>query len=310
MNSLFLRKSYLYDFELSCKMKAIVINLNHFIGKKIAKKANTNYCKAIIEPFPDNETYLKFPCKIKGRKIFLIVDFAKKANEMMTLVLLASKTLKKLGAEKVFLVAPYMPYLRQDKAFHTREAVSGPIISNFLSKLFDGVITVDPHLHRVKKLSGFFSCKTQKLTATKLIAKKLSKQDCVLLGPDAESKQWIKKIAKEAGKEFAIAKKKRFSSRKVKVVIDKGKVELKEKKVIIVDDIISTGHTIIEAATALKKEKVKNIECYCIHGLFMEKAMEKLKNKGVKPIASNTLENSVVGIDISKEIAEGIKKWC
>jgi ribose-phosphate pyrophosphokinase len=290
-------------------MKPVLIETNHHIGKSVAKKSGIDYSKAIFGPFPDNETYFRVTKNVKGRDVFLLVDFAKQANDVLILCLLATKTLKQMKAKKIYLLAPYMPYLRQDHAFHKGESISGFTVSKFLSEIFDGVITLDPHLHRVTTMKGFFSCKAQKLTATKLIAEYLKKKDCVLVGPDAESKQWINAIAKAAGKDFVVAKKKRYGSRKVEVKIDKGKVEIKGKKVIIVDDIISTGHTIMEAVKALKKEKIKNIECYCIHGLFMECALEKIKKMNIIVGATNSVKNKVEKIDISKELVKSIKKW-
>lgn len=263
----------------------------------------------VLEPFPDNESYIRFPFPVKGRKIFLLADMAKKPNEMLSILLLAAKTLRKLKAKRIYLIAPYMVYLRQDHAFHPGEAVSGFIVSDFVSSLFDGIITIDPHLHRVESMRGFFRCKTQKLTATKKLSEYFSKRDAVLVGPDAESKQWIKAIAENCGKEFVVASKTRHSSRHVEVEIKRGNVILEGKTAIIVDDIISTGHTILEAAKALKKEKVKGIECYAVHGLFMEGALEKLKKSRIKVGATNTLKNPVEVIDIAPEIAEGVKAW-
>jgi ribose-phosphate pyrophosphokinase len=290
-------------------MKPVLVEVNHKIGKSIAKKSGIEYSKLVVEPFPDNESYVKFDCKVKGRKVFLLVDFAKQANTMLTITMLAVNALKRLKAKKVFLIAPYMPYLRQDRAFAKREAISGFTIGKFISELFDGIITIDPHLHRVKNLSGFFSCKTMKLTATNLIADELAKKNVVLVGPDAESKQWIKQIAEKAGKEFVIAIKTRYNSRKVVVKIDKKNVVLKNRNVVIVDDIISSGHTILQANKGLKKEKVNKVGCYCIHGLFMEGALERLKGKGIMPRATNTIPNKVDKIDVSETIAEGVKKW-
>ncbi|MCX6803940.1 MAG: ribose-phosphate diphosphokinase [Candidatus Diapherotrites archaeon] len=290
-------------------MNSILIEINHHIGKEVARLAGIEYQKAILEPFPDNESYLRFPFSVKRKKIFLLADLAKKPNEILSVLLLAAKTLRKLKARKIYLIAPYMVYLRQDHVFHNGEAVSGFIIADFVSSLFDGIITIDPHLHRVESMRGFFRCKTQKLTATKKLSDYFSKMDAVLVGPDAESKQWIKAIAENIGKQFVVANKTRQSSRQVKVEIKRGSVVLEGKTAIIIDDIISTGHTIIEAAKALKKEKVKKIECYCVHGLFMEGALEKLRRNKIKVGATNTLKNPVEVIDIAPELAEGVREW-
>ncbi len=292
-------------------MNSILIEANHNIGEEVARKAGIEYCKAIFGPFPDNETYFRVPRKVKGKNIFLLVDFAKDPNNTLSIVLLASTTLREMKAKNIYLIAPYAPYLRQDHAFHQGESISGITISKFLSKLFAGIITIDPHLHRIHTMKGFYSCKTQKLTATKTIAEfaNAKTNDFVFVGPDAESKQWIEEVAKFNKNDFVVAKKTRYGSRKVEVKIIKKGVNLVGRKAIIVDDIISTGHTILEAAKGLKKEQVKSIDCYCVHGLFMEGALQKLKKAGITPYATNTTKNAVGKIDISDLIAKAIKKW-
>lgn len=290
-------------------MNSLLIELNHHIGKKVAKKAGLSYKKIIQKSFPDKESYVRFPFEVKNKKIFILADLAKNPNEILFTLLLMSKTLKRLKAKKIYLIAPYMAYLRQDEAFYKNEAISGVIVTEFLSDLFDGVIVIDPHLHRVKSIKGFFKCKTKQLSAANEIAKKLEKKDVVLVGPDSESKQWVETIAKKINKKFVIASKIRYSSRRVNVNIKKGVVNLKSKDVVIIDDIASTGHTIIEAAKVLKKQKVKSIECYCVHGLFMKDALKKLNKMGIKTIASNTIKNPVERIDISGEIVKGVKEW-
>ena len=292
-------------------MASVLVELNHSAGKNVAKKAGIDYCRAKLTHFPDQDTYLRIPCKVKGKSVFLLADLGGDPDDILIDVLLASKSVKKRGAKKVFLIAPYLPYLRQDEEFRKGEAVAGFIVAEFLSKLLDGIISVDPHLHRVGSLSGFFSCRTQKLTATGKIAEhiKAKKGDVVIVGPDVESRQWTDKVAKKAGAESVVAKKTRYSSRKVKVEIRKGKVNLGGRHVALVDDIISTGHTILEAVKALKKERVGKIDCYCVHGIFAEGALKKIRKQGVTVYATNTIMNPVAKIDVSDELAKSVRKW-
>jgi ribose-phosphate pyrophosphokinase len=292
-------------------MAGILVELNHSAGKSTAKKAGVAYCKAELKHFPDEDTYLRIPCRPKGKKVFLLADFGGDPDDVLIDVLLASKTLRKRGAKKVFLIAPYLPYLRQDEEFKKGEAVAGFIVAEFLSKLFDGVASVDPHLHRVGSLSGFFSCRTQKLTATGKIAEHIRnrKRGAVIVGPDIESRQWVEKVAKKAGAEAVVARKKRYSSRKVRVEIGKGKEKVREKHAVLVDDIISTGHTILEAVKALKREKAAKIDCYCVHGIFAEGALQKIRGQGVTVYATNTIMNPAAKIDVSDELAKSVKKW-
>jgi ribose-phosphate pyrophosphokinase len=153
-------------------------------------------------------------------------------------------------------------------------------------------------------MSEVFNIKAKHLTSNSLLAKYISKniKNPVIIGPDAESYQWARNIAQSINVDAAILKKIRYSSRKVKVKLSK-KIELKNKNLVIIDDIISTGHTILETIKDMKKLKPKNIYCICIHGVFVEGALEKIR-KHAKVISCNTIPNKVSKIDVSSLIAE------
>ena len=289
----------------------VLLNVNHECGKSVAKLSGIPYFDLILKKFPDREHYVRIPFSPKGKKVFLLCDFSQDPSTYFTITLFVSRTLRLGGAKKIYLIAPYLVYLRQDKEFNPGEVVSGKVFGEFISHNFDGVITIDPHLHRVENLSGFFSCKAQKLTATKLISSYLGKRtdDFIIVGPDIESKQWVKQIADEIGRDYYVALKKRFGSRKVAIKVSGSKTFFKNRKVVIVDDIISTGHTILEAVKSLKKKKIGKIECLCVHGIFAENALYKLRKMGIRVYSTNTLKNNASFIDVSSVLAEGIKKW-
>ncbi len=289
----------------------VLLNINHECGTNTAKLSGLAYFDLILKKFPDKEHYIRIPFNPKGKKVFLLCDFSQDPSAYFTVALFISRTLKLKGAKKVYLIAPYMVYLRQDKEFNPGEVVSGTVFSKFVSQNFDGVITIDPHLHRIENMHGFFSCKAQKLTATDLISDYLGKRkdDFIVVGPDIESKQWVKQIADKIGRDYYVALKKRFGSRKVAVDVSEEESFFKGRKIVIVDDIISTGHTILEAAKSLKKKKIGSIECLCVHGIFAEGALDKLRRVGVRVHSTNTLKNDASFIDVSSVLAEGIKKW-
>ena len=308
-----MRKEYLlYDLIHYLEMKGILLAVNHYaLASKVAKKSGLEYSKLEHENFPDKESHMRVPCKAKGRTVFVLVDYSQAPDELLSISLLVSDTLKRMGAKKVFLIAPYLIYMRQDKEFREGAVVSAPIVCKIISKHFDGIITIDPHLHRIHSLKPFFGKKVAVISATKALGEHLKnrKDDFVLVGPDEESKQWVKKVAKIAGREFVISLKERLGSRKVKVHIQKKGVKLAGREAVIIDDIISTGHTILEGIKGLKKEKVKGIECYCVHGIFAEGALKKIESTGAKAYSSNTIANSVSRIDVSGIISEKVKEW-
>lgn len=228
----------------------------------------------------------------------------------LLMTIFAAETATDLGAKKVILVAPYLAYMRQDKRFHPGEAVSSHIMAKLLDNSVDKIITIDPHLHRYRSMKEVFTVPAKNLTANPLIADFVKKKyrDPVILGPDWESYQWAEAIAKRVGVESTVLEKTRYSSRHVSVKMKKP-IEIKGKTVVIVDDIISTGHTIAEAAKKAKAAGAKKIVAIGVHGLFVEGALGKLKKAGVSEVVTtNCIEHKTNGIDVSSLLLEELKK--
>lgn len=275
------------------------------LAKKIARKKKTSYSELKTKHFPDGELYIRFMKPVKGKKIVIVQTYYPDPDEALLISHFAIKTAKELGAKKVTLMAPYLGFMRQDKRFHPGESKSNTIMAAMLD-CADEVITMDPHLHRIDSMDEIFKTKTVKLSANKLIEDYISRnyKDPWVVGPDSESYQWARTIAEHIDAHATILKKKRYSSRKVKIVVkDKN---FKGKDVIIVDDIISTGHTMMEPIKQLKKMGARSVTCICIHGLFVEGALQKLKKLGADVVSTNTIENPVAKIDVSKTISKAI----
>jgi len=278
------------------------------LGRLIAKKLNSRHSALIVDEFPDNELRIRFNGKPKDKKIFLVQSFYGNISDCIVEVIIAAKTARELGAGKIALVAPYFPYLRQDKRFHSGEAVSQEIIAGLIGKYFDAVFIMDPHLHRTKKLEQIFKINSKKMTANNLIVDYIRKhiQNPVIIGPDEESYKWAKDVAEMLGVESRILKKKRYSSYHVEVRLNE-KIDLSNKNTVIVDDIVSTGHTILETAKILRKLGAKRIYCICVHGIFISNALANLKKSKIEVIATNTIPNPVAKIDVSGVMAESFE---
>ena len=277
------------------------------LAKSVAKKLNQEYSELNVKHFPDGELYIKFETEVKNKEVILVQTF-KPANEAILEVILARDTAKELGAKKVILVCPYLAYIRQDKRFNDGEAVSSKVIGNLL-KDFDKVITIDPHLHRYKSVSEMIKTKTEKLSANDLIKNyiKNNYKNPIIIGPDEESYQWAKEIADSIGSNAAILKKQRFSATRVKEVLE-SPIDVKNKDVIIIDDILSTGKTILEAIRNIKEHKTKSINVIAIHGVFADlETYKKIKKLTKSLITTNTINNSNAKIDVSSLIANSLK---
>lgn len=290
------------------KKEVIECSGGKHISKDISKYLAAGYSKLKVKKFPDEELYVKLPSKkrIKGKKIILVQSFHGNLNEKIVETLMAFYTAKDLGAKKVELFSLYFPYFRQDKRFNPGEVVSIQVISE-LFKDFDKIYFIDPHLHRIKNLKDVFK-NGKRLTSVNIIADYLKNKkikDKIFVGPDVESEQWAKQVADNLEAESTILRKKRLGDRKVKIKFS-GEAEVKGKTVIIIDDIISTGHTMFETIKGVKKYKPKQIYCITIHGIFADrKQLDKLK-KNAKVISTNTIPTKAAKIDISS-LAKKIK---
>ncbi len=278
------------------------------LAKKIAKNLKAEYSELNVKHFPDGELYIKFEKELKNKDVAL-VQTLHPANEALLEIILAGYTARDLGAKKVKLVIPYLAYIRQDKRFNPGEAVSSRITGGLLN-FFDEIITIDPHLHRYKSLKEVFKTKTKKLTANNLIKEYIKKnyKNPVIIGPDEESCQWAKEVADSIKAHAAVMKKVRYSSRNVKEEI-KSRIDLKNKDIIIIDDIISTGKTILEAIKKIKVKNPKSISVIAIHGIFTDKNTYKKIVKNTKRIVTtNTIESKHSKIDVSSLIADSLSQ--
>ena len=287
----------------------LVVSCSHgnHLGSSVAKRLNANHSQLTITKFPDDEILIKFNSNLKNQAVVLVQSFYNNISDCLVEVILASATAKELGAKKIILVAPYFPYLRQDKRFHSGESVSQGIIAGLIDKYFDEIYVIDPHLHRKNSLGQIFKIKSTKLTANNLIADYIRKniKNPILIGPDSESYKWARNVAEKIGAESRILTKTRYSSYHVEVKLNK-RVDLRDKNAVIVDDIVSTGHTIIEASKLLRKLGAKNIYCICVHGIFVEGALKKLARNKIKVISTNTIPNKAAKIDVSGLVAKNL----
>ncbi|MBT3297470.1 ribose-phosphate diphosphokinase [archaeon] len=292
---------------------------SELLAKKMALSLKCKFRLIKVDNFPDKELYLQFQIKkneLKGKKVIIVGSFQPDPNFSLLKLILAAETAKQLGAKKVVLIAPYLGFMRQDKMFNYGEAVTNKIMSKLINNSFDKIVTVDTHIHRIKLMKDIFKISAKNLTANHTISEfikskfknKVKQNNIAIIGPDWESYQWAEVIAKQVGCDVTVFKKTRFSSRKVREKMIKP-IEIKGKDIIIVDDIISTGHTIIEATKKVKKLGAKSVTTICVHGLFVEGAISKIKKSGVKEIiTTNSIQRKESKIDLCKLLCEEIKK--
>jgi ribose-phosphate pyrophosphokinase len=272
----------------------------------VARKIKAKYETINLKEFPDGELKMDLKNNPKGKEVVIVSSLALEPNKKIIQTILAGGIMKDYGAKKIVLVATYFPYLRQDVHFYKYDSFSSRYITKMFS-LFDKVITIDPHLHRIKNMKKWASNFTH-ITANELVAeyiKKNFKKNFSVLGPDGESSQWDRPIAKVLGKEVMVLTKHRYNSRKIKV---RGEGDQKvEENVILVDDIISTGKTLVGAIKLAKTRGGKKFFCIGIHGPLTDSAA-KLVSKHAKLITSNTIPTKYSKIDVTPAIVAELKK--
>ncbi len=290
-------------------MKQIPIIFSLFDTHKLAmfiqNECNYELGKLTQHQFPDEETLITVDSNVADRKVVFIVNLHHPNAKLLPL-LFAVETVRSLGASSVVLIAPYLTYMRQDKIFEPGQGVTSTYFANLISDYFDALITIDPHLHRWHTLKDIYKIPTRVLHATNIIARWIydNVKNPILIGPDAESIQWVKEIANKANAPFLILEKTRKGDSKIEVSIPN--IENHRDSVpVLVDDIISTGMTMIETAGHLKLLKMKPPICIGVHAVFAKGAYQKLISSGVKKIITcNTIPHISNGIDIGYDIID------
>ncbi len=259
--------------------------------------------------FPDGESFLRITSRVSGRACVVIEDLARPNGKYLPLLFLLD-TLRELGAASVGLVAPYLSYMRQDRRFHDGEAVTSRLFARALSEHIDWLVTVDPHLHRYHDLNEIYSVPTRVVKGAPVLAKWLEGQpDLLLVGPDAESRQWVEAIAKESGQPFVVGNKMRYGDRRVKITLP-ALDQYSGKSPVIIDDVISSGHTVLECIQMLKSSGLQNIQCVAVHGIFADEVDKRLRNAGLDSlITTNTIPHSSNALDISGALAGPVRAF-
>ncbi len=279
-------------------------------GKRLATALGLPFAPLEVHHFPDGESRVTVPPSPPADVILaLSLD---RPNDKLVELELAAATLRELGARRLWLVAPYLCYMRQDKAFHPGEAVSQRIIGRHLASLVDGLVTVDAHLHRVHDLHEAVPlARAINLSAAPRLGAFLAERGLdapLLLGPDAESEQWVKQVAAAGGYEHAVATKERFGDREVRVHLPDA--DFRNREVVLVDDVLSSGKTIAVAAQAARAAGARRVYCLVTHALFAPGAAELLAEAGVNDVwSSDAIPHPSNAIHLAPMLAETLRKW-
>jgi len=288
------------------KLSIISGKTSENLAKELSKKIKANLVKSEIRVFPDGESKITLIGKISKKKSIVLQSIYPPVDTNLVQVL-SLITKAKENSSEVIAVIPYMGYARQDREFLPGEIVTMKVLGKlFKSAGASKIIVVDIHSSIGLK---HFSIKTKNVTAIPDLVeffKKLSLKNPLVVSPDQGGKERAKEFAKEFNSDY-IALEKTRDRKTGKVKIKTKNLEVENRDLILVDDIISTGGSIIKATQFLKKQKCKKIYVACTHALLMNDAEKKIKKAGVTSIIStNTIPGKTSKVDISKTIAKAI----
>ena len=298
-------------------MKLLSGDSNKPLSKQIAKYLKSKLVNSSIRNFSDGEIYVEINENIRGNSIFIIQSVSSPANDNLMELLMCIDALKRSSAKNITAVIPYFGYARQDRKVVPRTSISAKLVSNLITKAgADRVVTVDLHAGQIQ---GFFDIPVDNLFATPIFArhvkKKIKSKKIVCVAPDVGGTERARALGKLLNVGLAIVDKRRPKPGQSQVMNVIG--DVKSKTCIIVDDIIDSGGTIVNAAKALKARGAKEVYVYITHGVLSGDAVKKIKNSVIKNLViTDTINNhdktknvkNIEVLPISGLMGEAIKR--
>lgn len=290
-------------------MSPLVMGLpgNETLTLALARGLNAEPCELNLRQFPDGETYVRVGGAVSGRCVVLACGLERPDTKSLPLYLTAA-TLREQGTQRLILAAPYLAYMRQDKVFHEGEGVSARHYAHWLSSFVDALVTVDPHLHRIHSLDEIYSIPTRVAAAAPAISRWIREHlpTALLIGPDEESRQWVAEVARAADCPFIVLNKIRRGDREVEVSVpdvDRWGGHMP----VLVDDIISTAHTMIETVGHLRRAGLPPPTCVGVHAVFAGQAHDELIAAGAtRVVTCNTIVHPTNAIDVHPLVVDAV----
>jgi len=298
-------------------MKLLSGTGNLELSKKIAKNLKLKLVNSNIKRFADGEIYVEINENIRGNSIFVIQSISTPANDNLMELLICIDALRRSSAKNITAVIPYFGYARQDRKVVPRTAISAKLVSNLITNAgAHRIVTVDLHAGQIQ---GFFDIPVDNLFSTpifsKHIKKYISNKNIICVAPDVGGVERARALGQKLNVGLAIVDKRRPAPGKSQVMNIIGNV--KGKNCLLVDDIIDSGGTIVNAAKVLKEKGAKDVYVYVTHGVLSGNAVEQINNSKIKKlILTDTIDNSnkikksskIVVLSISNLMAEAIKR--
>jgi len=263
-----------------------------------------------VRCFPDGEYYIRIDSPVDGRDVVLACSLDKPGDKVLPLLFLAA-TARDLGARTLGLVAPYLSFMRQDSRFQPGEGVTSSYFAQLVSRTVDWLVTVDPHLHRWSSLDAIYRIPYKIARSAPAIADWVRREvdRPLLVGPDAESEQWVSAVAALCDAPYVVLEKTRRGDRDVSVSAPDIE-RWRDRTPVLVDDIISTARTMIETVEQLRRAAAAPPVCIGIHAVFSDRAAhDDLLAAGAARIATcDTITHPSNEIGVGDAIADAVRE--
>ena len=283
-------------------MKILAGTSNLKLCKNIASNLKLKLVNTNIKRFADNEIYVEINENIRGNSIFVIQSTSNPANDNLMELLICIDALRRSSAKNITAVIPYFGYARQDRKVVPRTAISAKLVSNLITNAgANRILSVDLHAGQIQ---GFFDIPVDNLFATPIFArhikKKLSLNNLIIVSPDVGGVERTRALSRRLNSSIAIIDKRRPAPGKSEVMNIVG--DVKNKNCVIVDDIIDSGGTIVNAAKALKEKGAKDVYVYITHAVLSGEACQRIEKSQIKKLVTTDTIDNTLKIKKSKKI--------
>jgi ribose-phosphate pyrophosphokinase len=289
-------------------------NSNPELAKKICEYLNLSLGSAQVKTFSDGEIQIEIDENVRSKDVFVIQSTCAPVNDHLVELLLMIDAMKRSSAKRITAVVPYFGYARQDKKVAPRVPISAKLVANMLEVAgANRVITMDLHAGQIQ---GFFDIPVDNIFAAPLLIEYIGKKfngNLVIVSPDAGGVERARAFAKRLDADLAIVDKRRSAPNQAKAMAVIG--DVKDKTVVILDDMADTAGTLTEAADALKENGAKEIHACCAHAVLSGPAIERISASVMKslvvtdtiPLRENALAcGKIVVISISELVGEAV----
>lgn len=258
-------------------------------ARQLAARMGVTAAEIGVHEFPDGETRVTVAPVADETIIYASLD---RPNDKIVTLLLTAEALRRGGARRLVLLAPYLCYMRQDTAFQPGEAISQKVVGRIFASTFDRIVTVDAHLHRTRDLRDVFpGIESDNLSAMPAMADALRGTGfdplTVVVGPDAESESWVREFASRLSLPHVVCAKTRRGDRQVEILVPEP-LRVARRPVFLVDDLVSSGGTLSGCARALTASGVTTIDALVTHALFPPDVAAEFTRAGIRSVRSTT----------------------